>query len=209
VPEGVAVEVAFASEPVQVASTERNSNGFGPQQRFRFRYWGGRTIPDDGGGGGDDDGGGDDGGGDGDVPTVVAVTPPTTVVNTGGGGPTSTFTMPAAATCDDHTPGTLSGWERYSRRNMERMDRVIRSLSPDATATAWTSKSYLVANIQDELEKSKPDTTLVGTYFGLVATTPLSAGLVKAACYALCVGVDGEQAQSIAKAAEVQRLVLK
>lgn len=207
VPEGVAVEVAFASEPVQVAATERTSNGFGPQHRFRFRYWGGRNIPDDDGGG---DGGGDDGGDDvGDVPTVAVVTLPTTVVNTGGGGPTSTFAMPAAAACDDHMPGTLSGWDRYSRRNMERMDRVIRSLAPDAAGGAWMSKSYLVANIQDELEKSKPDTTLVGTYFGLVATTPVSAGLVKAACYALCVGVDGSQAHDIAQAAEVQRLVLK
>jgi hypothetical protein len=207
VPEGVAVEVASASEPVQVAATEQNSNGFGPQHRFRFRYWGGRNIPDDDGGG--DDGGDDGGGDDGDVPTVVVVTPPTTVVNTGGGGPTSTFTLPAAGSCDDHVPGTLSGWDRYSRRNMERMDRVMRSLAPDVAGGAWMSKSYLVANIQDELEKPKPDTTLVGTYFGLVATTPVSAGHVKAACYALCVAVDGDQAQEIAQAAEVQRLVLK
>ena len=207
VPEGVAVEVAFASEPVQVAATEQNSNGFGPQHRFRFRYWGGRNIPDDDGGG--DDGVGD-GVGDGEVPSVVVVVaPPTTVVNTGGGGPTSSFTLAAAGSCDDHVPGTLSGWDRYSRRNMERMDRVMRSLAPEVSGGAWVSKSYLVANIQDELEKPKPNTTLVGTYFGLVATNPVSAGLVKAACNSLCVGVDGDQAHEIAKAAEVQRLVLK
>lgn len=204
VPEGVATAVVVAdAAPVQVAATEQISNGFGPQHRFRFRYWGGRNIPDDGGGGDD---GGDDGDG-GDDPTVVVVTP--TFANTGGGGPTSSFTLAAAASCDDHVPGTLFGWDRYSRRNMERMDKVIRSLAPEVSGEAWMSKSYLVANIQDELEKPKPDTTLVGTYFGLVATNPVSTDAVKSACYALCVGVDGDQAHEIAKAAEVQRLVLK
>jgi len=222
VPEGLpasgpTVVSSAESATLEVASTtqatERNRWGYGPQYRYRFRYWGGRNVDDVVDGDGVVDGVVDD---HAVVPTTddsLSVTLLTTpVVGSAGGGTSgSTATaMEAPKRCDDHVGGDMRGWSRFMGNNMGRIDQVLSHYAPQARGGRYMDTAFLVANYQAEMEKTKNDHVLAGTYLGLFAGSgqPITTQTVQEVNFALCVVSDPEEAQEIAAVAEVQRVAL-
>jgi hypothetical protein len=186
--EGIAIA---AASPEQ--AREQHSFGPGPRAQYRFRYWGGRGIDDDDGGG--DDGGGGGGGDD----------PP----GGGGGGGSTAFLLQGSDRCDDHAPGSITGWQRFAGQNMARVDRVVLALAPGVAGSEYMMVANLVANFQDEMEKATPDAVLAGTYLGLARRGGvLAAQDVSNLAFGLCVPVDARQANDIAQAAQHQQVAL-
>lgn len=106
-------------------------------------------------------------------------------------------------------PGTqVTPQARMSGGNGERVEVVARYLNHGARPRASTAR-LLVANVQEELEKPRPDLTLVGTYLGLASRTPVTSSLVEDVSASLCAPVSGGDAQAIAEIAEVQRAKLR
>jgi IMP cyclohydrolase len=95
-----------------------------------------------------------------------------------------------------------------SGSNGDRVEAVAQYLSHGAPHREATARN-LVANLQDELEKPRPDLTLVGTYLGLASRTPVTSNLVEDVSASLCAPVTGSAAQQIAEVAEAQREKLR
>jgi hypothetical protein len=98
--------------------------------------------------------------------------------------------------------------QRMSGNNGGRIEAVARYLAHRPGANDSTAR-YLIANMQEELEKPQPDLTLIGTYFGIASRTRVTQGLVKDVSASLCAPVAGSAAQSIAEIAEAQRVKLR
>jgi len=97
---------------------------------------------------------------------------------------------------------------RMSGSNEGRIEAVARYLTHRAGAKDATVR-YLVANIQEELEKQKLDLALIGTYFGIASRSRVTQGLVEDVSASLCAPVTGSAAMSIAEVAEAQRVKLR
>ena len=98
--------------------------------------------------------------------------------------------------------------QRMSGNNEGRIEAVARYLARRPGANDSTAR-YLIANMQEELEKPQPDLTLIGTYFGIASRTRVTQGLVEDVSASLCAPVAGSAAQSIAEIAEAQRVKLR
>ncbi|MCG6953975.1 MAG: hypothetical protein LJE90_16510 [Betaproteobacteria bacterium] len=106
---------------------------------------------------------------------------------------------------DCPTPGTPANpRQRMSGSNEGRIQAVAQHLAHRARQDGATAR-YLVANIQEELERPQPDLPLIGTYFGLASRVPVTRALVENVSMSLCTPVTGSAAQSIADIAEAQR----
>lgn len=106
---------------------------------------------------------------------------------------------------DCPTPGTPADpRQRMAGSNEGRIRSVAQHLAHGVRQDGTTGR-YLVANIQEELEKPQPDVALIGTYFGLASRAPVTPGLVEDVSMSLCTPVTGSAAQSIADIAEAQR----
>lgn len=89
--------------------------------------------------------------------------------------------------------------------NMDRISTVAQYLSHPAQAQAGSTARYLLADLQEELAKPKPDLTLAGTYLGIASAMPLTPALVADVGNSLCAPVSEHAAQTIARVAEAQR----
>jgi len=107
---------------------------------------------------------------------------------------------------EDLLPSTPQ--QRMSRSNNGRIEAVAHYLSRHGNAKGSTAR-YLVANIQEELEKPKPDLVLIGTYFGVAARRTVTPALVEDVSASLCAPVAGRAAEEIAQVAENQRAKLR
>lgn len=106
---------------------------------------------------------------------------------------------------DCPTPDTTANpRQRMSGSNEGRIQAVAQHLAHGARQDGATAR-YLVANIQEELERPQPDLPLIGTYFGLASRAPVTRVLVEDVSMSLCTPVTGSAAQSIADIAEAQR----
>lgn len=106
---------------------------------------------------------------------------------------------------DCPTPGTPADpRQRMSGSNEGRIQAVAQHLAHGARQDGATAR-YLIANIQEELERPQPDLPLIGTYFGLASRAPVTPRLVEDVSISLCTPVTGSAAQSIADIAEAQR----
>lgn len=160
----------------------------------RFRYSGGRNLPDtppppD--------------------PDVVPVDSATELAPGPGGGPllNARSTLDSPARCDDIAPG-MPPAKQFSGQNLIRLNTARGVVDPSLAASGKIAPPYLMGNLQTELSKATANTELAGTYLGLVARQPVSSDQVKSIGFQLCAELTDAQASEIASIAEQQRLVL-
>jgi len=105
------------------------------------------------------------------------------------------------------TPGTsaLSAQARISGDNLGRVETVSKYVTRGAKQDGNTTATYLLVDLQEELQKAKPDLTLAGTYLGLVATTAITPSLATDIGESLCAPMSGNAAELVARIAEAQR----
>lgn len=104
------------------------------------------------------------------------------------------------------TPGgTLSAQARMSGNNIDRIETVSRYLTRGPKRDGGANATYLLADLQEELQKPKPDLTLAGTYLGIVAKTAITPSLAADVSESLCSPIPEDAAALVAKIAEAQR----
>lgn len=111
--------------------------------------------------------------------------------------------------CNEAHPRMLSPSARLSGINLERLDAASGLLSPEDGTMPYASLRYLLASLQEELARERPDPLLAGTYLGVSAVVPVTADMVAQVGETLCVPVTKDQAADIASVAEGQRLKLQ
>jgi hypothetical protein len=94
---------------------------------------------------------------------------------------------------------------RVPTANMDRVGTVAQYLAHPAQAQSSSTARYLLADLQEELTKPKPDLTLAGTYLGIASAMPVTPALVADVGNSLCAPVSEHAAQTIARVAEAQR----
>ena len=163
--------------------------------RFRFRYWGGWTLPDD--------------------PTDPNATDPTATtyltsttdfIPGPGGGPSLNVrnVLDSSSRCEGVAP-KMSAAEQLGSPNLRRLTAARGIVDPALAASGKMPAPYLMANLQEELFKPAPDALLAGTYLGLMATVPVTPEKVQEVGFYLCTPVNNAQAAPISVAAEQQR----
>lgn len=93
---------------------------------------------------------------------------------------------------------------RLTGDNVGRIDIVAGYLAHGAQTSGATAR-YLLADLQEELEKPQPDATLAGTYLGLASAMPVTPALAADVGASLCTPLSDGEAQAIAAIAETQR----
>jgi hypothetical protein len=101
------------------------------------------------------------------------------------------------------TVSASSPQTRMSGNNSGRINTVANYLSPGQESSA--TARYLLADMQEELEKPHPDLTLAATYLGIASGVPITPALVSEVSESLCSPVSHSMAEAIAPAAEAQR----
>jgi hypothetical protein len=99
--------------------------------------------------------------------------------------------------------GNANPQARISGDNSGRINTVANYLSQGQASNA--TAHYLLADMQEELEKPKPDLTLAATYLGIASGMPVTPALVSDVSASLCSPVSPSVAEAIAPAAEAQR----
>lgn len=94
---------------------------------------------------------------------------------------------------------------RMSGNNMGRIDTVARHLGQGREPQAISTARYLLADMQEELEKPSPDLMLTASYMGIASAVPVTPDLVYQVGDSLCASVSQEVAKEIAVVAEQQR----
>jgi len=95
--------------------------------------------------------------------------------------------------------------DRMSGNNSGRIDAVAQYLTQQQPTQNPSTVRYLLADMQEELEKPQPDLTLAATYLGLASGQPVTPALVSEVSASLCAPVSQGMAEAIAPAAEAQR----
>lgn len=101
--------------------------------------------------------------------------------------------------------GALSAEARMSGDNVGRIETVSRHLTRGPKKDDAADARYLLADLQEELQKAKPDLTLAGTYLGIVAKTAITPSLAADIGESLCSPMSASAADQVAKIAEAQR----
>ena len=185
VPEGVGrYGAGFASDSLRTAGG--------------FRYWGGWTLPGDPTDPGD--------GSDGTVTPYLVTTTTTDIVPGPGGGPSINVrnVLDSSPRCEG-VAAKMPATEQFGSANLRRLNGARSVIDPALAESGKLVSPYLMANLQEELVKPKPDPQLAGTYLGLVAKTPVTPEKVKQVGFQLCVVIADAQAEQISSAAEQQR----
>ncbi|HMA87976.1 MAG TPA: hypothetical protein VKP89_04450 [Burkholderiales bacterium] len=137
--------------------------------------------------------------------TTGTVTPPPPPPPPGTVTPTSTLADYATAQFGKCAYGAHPDPRaRLTGDNVGRIDVVAGYLAQGQQANGASAR-YLVADLQEELEKPKPDATLAGTYLGLASAMPVTPALAADIGASLCAPVSDGAAQEIAAIAETQR----
>lgn len=132
--------------------------------------------------------------------TTEPVTPPPPTPQ-----PPGTLTLTVAQFGKCPTLGGISNPQaRMSGNNSGRINAVAQYLNQGQAAQNATTH-YLLADMQEELEKPRPDLTLAATYLGIASGVPVTAALVSEVSESLCSPVPRNVAEAIAPAAEAQR----
>lgn len=131
--------------------------------------------------------------------TTDVVNPP---VNPPPGTTISSITVTQFGKCP--VPGgALSHEARISGSNIGRLETISRHLARGPKRNG--NETYLLADLQEELQKAKPDLTLAGTYLGIVAKTAITPQLTMDIGESLCAPLSPGAAEQIAAIAEAQR----
>ena len=94
---------------------------------------------------------------------------------------------------------------RMSGNNMGRIDTVARYLGQGREPQAISTNRYLLADMQEELEKPSPDLMLSASYMGIASTVPVTPELVYEVGQSICASVSRDVAKEIAAVAEEHR----
>jgi hypothetical protein len=103
------------------------------------------------------------------------------------------------------TVGLSAPQARMSDNNMGRIDTVARYLGQGREPQAISTTRYLLADMQEELEKPSPDLMLTASYMGIASAVPVTPELVYEVGHSLCATVSRDAAKEIAVVAEEQR----
>ncbi len=179
------------------ANSEQASDNLRIATRFRFRYWGGWTLPDD-----PTDPGGTDPG------TTTLVTSTDTVAGPGGGPSINVRNvLDSSPRCEGVAPN-MPAARQFGASNLRRLSAARGLVDPALAASGKIASPYLMANLQEELVKPEPNSQLAGTYLGLVAKIPVTPETVKKVGFQLCARTNDARAQEISAAAEQQRMAV-
>lgn len=133
--------------------------------------------------------------------TTDVVNPP---VNPPPGTTISSITVTQFGKCP--VPGgVLSHEARISGSNIGRIETIARYLARGPKKDGAANTTYLLADLQEELQKAKPDLTLAGTYLGIVAKSAITPQLTMDIGESLCAPMSPNAAEQIATIAEAQR----
>lgn len=157
---------------------------YGPGPRNQFRYWGGWSIP-------------------GEEPTAVVTIETVPLSSGGGGGSGLGLNLSAAERCEG-IGGKITPAERIAGRNLARIN-AVHGLVLGEGAQPEKVAPFLLANLQEELEKATPDFQLAGVYLGTLAEKPVTPQMVAQVAQALCVVLPSGEAELVAQVAEEQR----
>ena len=158
--------------------------GGGPQAQLR--YWGGWSVPEE----------------PSEPPVTLVETVPLSSGGGGGGGlGLSLSTQPRCEGIGDR----MTAADRIGGRNLARINDAQAFIARPGV-DVQTVAPYLLANLQEELQKPRPDLRLAGVYLGTTAARPVSPQVVKQVGDALCVVIGDAPAAAIAAAAEEQRI---
>lgn len=131
--------------------------------------------------------------------TTEPVTPPPPTPQPPG---TLTLTVAQFGKCPMQSGGS-GPQARLRGNNHGRINAVAQYLTQSQATNATTH--YLLADMQEELEKPRPDVTLAATYLGIAANVPVTPALVSEVSESLCSPVSRSMAEVIAPIAETQR----
>ena len=165
----------------------RSGYSYGPGPQHQLRYWGGWTVPE------------------GTVNPTLLTTDEVVPLGSGGGGGTGLgLSLVTQGRCEG-VGAKMSASDRIAGRNLARISSAQSAIVP-AGVKPETVAPFLLANLQEELEKPKPDLQLAGVYLGTAAAQPVTPQVVKQVGSALCVAIGDAPASTIAAAAEEQRI---
>ena len=111
--------------------------------------------------------------------------------------------------CEDYELGRMTVEERIRGANRDRLAAAEAYLAPGFADGEPRTPAYILANYQQELEQTEASLVLAGTYLGLVATRRVTPEVVVQVNNLLCLATVPKQAESIAMAAETQRLMVR
>lgn len=134
------------------------------------------------------------------VSAEPGILPPGSIVN---------VTTARFGKCPSAGSDVLSPQARLSGSNAERLDSVSQYLNRGPQQGGKSSSTYLLADLQEELQRDKPDLTLAGTYLGIILKTAVTQQLVKDIGESLCSPIKSGDAEFISKVAEAQQRNLK
>lgn len=105
------------------------------------------------------------------------------------------------------TPGAnpMTAQARLSGNNFGRIETVSRHLTSGPKPAKNSNATYLLVDLQEELQKTTPDLILAGTYLGIVSAKAMTPSLAADISESLCAPVSSSAAATIAEVAEAQR----
>jgi hypothetical protein len=105
------------------------------------------------------------------------------------------------------TPGAnpMTAQARLSGDNFGRIETVSRYLTSDRKLASNSNARYLLVVLQEELQKTRPDLVLAGTYLGIIATKAITPSLAADVSESLCAPLSNSAAETMAGVAEAQQ----
>jgi hypothetical protein len=105
------------------------------------------------------------------------------------------------------TPGAnpMTAQARLSGDNFGRIETVSRYLTTDPKRANNSNTAYLLADLQIELQKTRPDLVVAGTYLGIVSAKVMTPSLAADISESLCAPVSSSAAAAMSEVAEAQQ----
>ena len=107
--------------------------------------------------------------------------------------------------CGTHPINGLGPRERMAGQNLELLKAAQIYLAPDFDPGRESTGLYLIADYQEEIEKVRPDATLLGAYLALAATRSVTGDMVTRVNSILCVTATTVLVENVARNANVDR----
>lgn len=125
------------------------------------------------------------------------------------GAPGGSVVPQAMAWCHGFRLGTLSGSNRLTGANLQRLRAAQAELAPGFSTGSARTGLDLLAGYQEQLERPQPDIALAANYLALVSTVPITLRTVRTLNALLCVSTTRTDAERVAAAAEISRQQLE
>jgi hypothetical protein len=121
--------------------------------------------------------------------------------------PTSITSATAAQYGKCPSPGAnpMTAQARLSGDNFGRIETVSRYLTSGPKPAKNYSATYLLVDLQEELQKTRPDLVVAGTYLGIISAKPMTPSLAADISESLCAPVSSSAAATMADVAEAQQ----